>query len=393
MKKPAKRLKRPWFSTLQLWAFRTVYRRPLETMLMATALTVSITCVGTLLLFPRAVNDTVDKRLEAAPDIILRQVDATGWKPLPIQRAMQAAKTVVGVVSVRPRVWGLVLGPEGPLTIFGVQQGVLPEAYRHHLTLSPDRGQAIVGPGVVSPQLTENLQLEGVHRGGFQVIARLPDETSMFTHDLVLLNILDARRLLGLADGYASDLAIDVFHEAEQQAILSDLSAAFPWPVRCTTKRQSAGVYAGGLNRIGTLGAITIIPAVLAVCLLVAVSIRKSMGRQSDLGIMKAMGWSTGDIVRMRLYGALIVCLPSAAFGMSLSFLLVYWPGVNWMGRLFFGWQALPPILYLNPEGAVTVLLEVAGLILAPVIASALIPAVKAATVDTYELIEGAGGS
>ena len=266
MKNPVKRLKRPWFSTLQLWAFRTVLRRPLETILMAATLTVTITCVGTLLLFPRAVNDTVDKLLEAAPDIILRQVDVTGWKPLPIQRAMQAAKTVVGVVSVRPRVWGLVLGPEGPLTIFGVRQGVLPESYRHHLTRSPDRGQAIIGPGVASRQLTDSLQLEGAHRDSFQVIARLPDETSIFAHDLVLLNMLDARRLLGLADGYASDLAIDVFHEEEQQAILSDLRGAFPWPVRCTTKRQSAGAYASGLNRSSTLGAIAIIPAVLAVC-------------------------------------------------------------------------------------------------------------------------------
>ena len=145
------------------------------------------------------------------------------------------------------------------------------------------------------------------------------------------------------------------------------------------------------LNRGSTLNTIAAIPAVLAVCLLVAVNIRKSMGRQSDLGIMKAMGWTTGDIVRLQLYRALAVGLPSAAIGVCLAYFLVYWPGTRWLGTIFLGWETIPPKLYLEPQGAITVLLEVAGFVLAPVIGSALAPAVRAATADVHELIEGAG--
>ena len=228
-------------------------------------------------------------------------------------------------------------------------------------------------------------------RGTYQVIGRLPDNTGIFTHDLVLLNAQDARKLISLPDGYASDLAVDVFHEGEQEAILVDLAAAFPWPVRCVTRRQSAGMYAGRLNRGSTLNTIAAIPAVLAVCLLVAVNIRKSMGRQSDLGIMKAMGWTTGDIVRLQLYRALAVGLPSAAIGVCLSYFLVCRPGTQWLGTIFLDWETMPPQLYLEPQGAIIVLLEVAGFVLAPVIGSALAPAVKAATADVHELIEGAG--
>ena len=174
-------------------------------------------------------------------------------------------------------------------------------------------------------------------------------------------------------------------------AILADLAAVFPWPVRCVTRRQSAAMSAGALNRGSTLTTIAAIPAVLAVCLLVAVHIRKSMGRQSDLGIMKAVGWTTGDIVRLQLYRALAVGLPSAAIGVCLSYFLVCRPGTQWLGTVFMAWETIPPKLYLQPEGAITVLLEVAGFVLAPVIGSALAPAARAATADVHELIEGAG--
>ena len=380
------------FSTLQIWAFRNALRRPFESLLMAAALTLTIASVGTLLLFPRAVYGTVDKLLKAAPAIIVRRVDAAGWRPIAIEPAMQAVMKVVGVVSARPRVWGLVMGPDGPLTVFGVQEGALPEAYAPFLVKVPDRGQAIVGPGVAPSQIATPLSLEGKHHDSFQVIDRLPGETSMFTHDLVLLNMLDAQQILGLTQGYASDLAVDVFHEDEQDAILSDLTAAFPWSVQCITRHQSAGIYATALNRQSALGTITMVSAVLAVSLLVVVNIRKSMGRQSELGILKATGWTTGDIIRVQLYRELSVCIPSAVMGICLAFLMVYWPGANWLGKLFFSWNTLPPGLYLDPEGAVTVLLEVAGFILAPVMASALAPAIKGASVNVYHLLQGASG-
>ncbi len=378
-------------NTLHLWAFRDVLRRPFESWLLAATLTSTIAIVGTLLAFPRAVYDTVDKLLDATPSIVVRRVDATGWRPLPAQEALQAVKGVIGVVAARPRVWGVVAGPDGPLTIVGVQDGDLFETIADHLKEPPAPGQVILGSGVVPDVNTDTIEFEGAIRGSYKVVGLLPDETGIFTHDLVVLNIEDARRLLGLPEGYASDLAIEVFHADEQAAIQSDLQAAFPWPVRCTTRNQNAGIYASSLNRGSTVGVFATIPAVLAVCLLVVVNIRLSMGRQADLGIMKAVGWTTGDIARLQLYRALWVCLPAATVGVGLSSLLVYWPGATWMAMAVLGWETIPPKLFLAPEGAVMVLLEVAGLILAPVIASALAPAIKGATADVHQLIQGAG--
>lgn len=379
------------FNTMQIWAFRDLLRRPFESLLLGITLTLTVAIVGTLLLFPRAVHDTLNTLLKATPSIILKRVDAGGWRPLPVQASVRTAANVAGVVSVRPRIWGLVNGPDGMLTIVGVQNGGMPKALADQLTKLPDRGQVIAGFGVAAGQAADTLQLKGLISRNYQIINRLPEKTSMFTHDLVLMDPEDARQLIGLPQGYASDLAIDVFHEDEQEAILSDLTASFSWPVKCVTRMQSAGLYAGRFNRGRTLIAITVIPAVLALCLLVAVNTRNSMGRQSDLGVMKAMGWTTGDIIRFQLYRELFVCLPSAAGGICLSFLLVYGPGVGWVADFFLGWKTIPPSLYLETKGAATVLLEVAGLITVPLIASAFLPALRSATSDVHDMIEDAG--
>lgn len=384
-------MKRPRYSTLQLWAFRDVQRRPIESLVLAAAIALTIVISGTLLLFPRAIYDTLANLMPATPSIVVRRVNAVGWQPLPAQKAVHAATSVIGVVSAKPRIWGVVSGPDGPLTVIGTAKDSIPDAYPLHLMRLPNIGEAVVGPAIGAGAASGLLDLQGSFRKSYRIIGNFPDKTGMFTHDLVLLNVVDARKLIGLPDGYASDLAVDVFHENEQDAILADLTDAFPWPVRCTTRRQSAGIYAGRFSRDSALNAITVTPAVLAICLLVAVNIRRSIGRQTDIGIMKAMGWTTGDIVRLQLYRALAVGLPSAVIGICLAFFLVYGPGSGRLAELFLNWETLPPNLHLEPRGAVTVLLQVAGCVLAPVVVSALTPAVRAATTDAHELIEGTG--
>ena len=64
-----------------------------------------------------------------------------------------AAESVIGVVSVRPRIWGVVNGPNGPLTIVGILENKIPKALADSLTRLPDPGQVIIGFGVSTGHL------------------------------------------------------------------------------------------------------------------------------------------------------------------------------------------------------------------------------------------------
>ena len=385
-------MRKPLIHPIHIWAVRDALRRPFESLLTAAALFLTIVVVGTGLLIPHAVSSTVRGILQEAPSIIVRSINAVGWQPIPAAPAVAAATGVIGVVDAKPRVWGVVTGPNGPLTVIGIRPedgavlpGVGPER-------TPAAGQAMVGPGISDISTDAGLPLSGVVEKRFHIIGRLPRELGIVAHDLVLVSMEDARQLLGIPKGYASDLAVDVFHAEEEDAILPDLSRAFPWPVRLIPRNQSIGMYSTGYSRYSAIAMIAAIPAIMAICLLVAVNVRQSVDRKRDLAILKSVGWTTGDIVRLLFYRVAFIGLPSAALGMAAAFLLVFGPANQWIGTLFLGWSTPPPLLNLDPEGAIVVLLEVVACVLIPFMGSALSPALIGAARDVQELLQGAEG-
>jgi len=204
----------------------------------------------------------------------------------------------------------------------------------------------------------------------------------------VLLHKGDAARLLGLPEGLASDLAIHVLKEEEQSAIRPDLSRAFPWPVRITTRRETAGYYSASFSNRGGIVVITLIPSMMALALLILYVVRERTGRKHEVGLLKSMGWTTTDIVKVQISRSLLIALPAAALGSLISYILVLRPGARWPGALFFGWEGIPPALHLDTTGAVLVLAEIACLVIVPFVASVLWPALKSAAADPQDLIE-----
>ena len=116
-------MKRPVLQPLFAWAIRDLMRRPLESGLLVTALLLTVSVTAAPLLFTQALSTTTDRMLKEAPSLIVRKFNALGWTPIPSDQSAQLAKSVPGVIAARPRVWGRVAGPEGPLTVIGVDRG------------------------------------------------------------------------------------------------------------------------------------------------------------------------------------------------------------------------------------------------------------------------------
>ncbi len=381
-------------SPLMIWAVREVLRRPLEALLTGASLAALVLVAATALLLPRALSETAAFLLKDAPSLVVRRVTAGGWAPISLAPAVEAASGVPGVIGVQPRIWGTVNGPDGPVTVWAVDDGVPP-------------GDAVVGPGInLSSGQVDGVDLGG--RGGqsghpgetdtvadsafltlngaasmtVRVVGRWPDRASPIAHDLVMLHPDDARRLLGVQAGYASDIAVTVFHEGEAEAVCPDLAAAFPWPVRITPRTDAMGRRLTMSGRWGGIAGMALLPALLGLSLLMVASVRQTMGQRRHIGLLKALGWTTPDIVRLQLYRALVAGFPAAALGMAAAHLLVFWPGTPWLGFLLPAWESRPPSLHLNPAGSLSVLLQVTALVLIPYLTAVLWPAIRLAAVD-----------
>ncbi|MCJ7830260.1 MAG: hypothetical protein MUP74_02630, partial [Desulfobacterales bacterium] len=321
----------------------------------------------------------------------VRRITGSGWAPMPVAEALAAARAVPGLLNPRPRLWGTVRGPGGILTVVGVD----PDRGNPPCAPTPEKplttGEACCGPGVVLDETAVIALQNGPRSMTFKVIGRLPPRAGIAVQDIVVVSAADARTLLGLAPGYASDLAADVFHPDEAQALLPELAAAFPWPVRITTRAETLGIYKAEVANRGALGYLVALPSLLALILLVLAVIRQGRGRRHEAGLLKCLGWTTGDIVRLQIYRALVIGVPATIGGMAAAWLLALLPGASWTGTLLFGWSHLPPQLSLDSGGALLVLLEIGSLVLLPYLTAVLWSALQTAAADPWELVNGEG--
>jgi hypothetical protein len=131
-----------------------------------------------------------------------------------------------------------------------------------------------------------------------------------------------------------------------------------------------------------------IVPALLALCLLVAVTAGDRFAHRFEIGLLKALGWTTGDIVRLQFSRTLLICIPGATGGMMLASVLVFWPNANWPSRLFPEWQALTSRLAFCSGDAALILLEVTGLVVLPFLATSIGTVLRYAVADPEEMLE-----
>jgi len=375
--------------TLMLWALRDLQRHPAGALLTAAALASLTFVLATALLLPRALSQTAASALQHAPDLVVRRVTTGGWTPMPERAAVAAARQVIGIVRAQPRIWGTAGTVVGPVTVWALSAGDGPTEPHNGL---PDRiapGEAWIGAGLADHCRDDRLRLEAADGLTVTVAGMLERRSALVSHDLVLLTPTDARRVLGLAAGQVSDLALSVFHPDEADALRSELAASFPWPVRVTTRREAMGQYQATLARRGGLFTLVCIPAVLALGLIVAGAVQQRLGRSGEVGLLRALGWTTTDVIRLQLWRALWLGLPAVVCGAVLAAGIVFWPGIEWPGALLLGWNRSPPPLYLNTAGAGFWLLEIALVVLVPYLAAVLAAAVKGAATAPRDLMQG----
>lgn len=368
---------RPGLPVLWTWAARDLLRRPGEALLAAAALSsLAIVCT-TLLLFAGGVEATTRRVLEEAPDLVVRRVDAGGWAPMP-ESALARARSVRGVTLARARHWGPARVRGRTVTIVGAS-AELP---------APRPGRALLGPGLTW-QAGEMIEVDAARRRSFEVEGTLPPSVGIVAHDLIVVTTADARSLLGLAPGTASDLAVWVFHEGEAAAIGPDLARAIPFPVRFARKGDSFAAETAQVARLAGLRLALLVPALLALALLTAAITRAQLGARRDIGLMKALGWGTREIVRLHLCRALIIGAPAFAASWGIAYALVFVWRAPWMSGLIFGWTGPAPRLTLDPGGAIAILSEVTAFLGAPWLVGMVLPALRIATAEPEQWLHG----
>jgi hypothetical protein len=362
-----------------LWAARENLRRPFSSLLIAVCLAGLTLALGLVLLVAATLEHTSTALVRQAPDLVVRRFDTGGWQPLPASEALAAVAGLPGIVRAHPRIWGLVQSNDRSLTALALDPAAAPEALTAVGLPAPAPGHAVAGGWWRPRETGSTLELSAVRTMTLTVDAVLPPEVDLAAFDTVILHPTDARALLGIPDGGASDLALYVFHPGEAEALRPELRAALPWPVTIRTRTETLEWYRSGFGRRSSLVVLVWLPAVTALALVIlAVAARQTRSRRAA-GLLKALGWTTGDILRLHLFQALIVALPSVMLGLGAAYSLVGGPFTPTLTRVLLGWRGPAPAGTLTPGAHPWIMAGVAAFVLLPFLAAVLGPALRTA--------------
>jgi ABC-type lipoprotein release transport system permease subunit len=364
----------------------------------SVALTLGLALVVALFASTLLLTDALEREYalgaERMPDLTVQRLVA--GRPALIDAAMaRAIEGLPAVRRVRPRVWGYYFftALEANVTIIGVE----PEP---ELDVAVSEGRLPRGPGevAVGAALADLLGLRvgdelGVPMGRevvfSDVVGTFGDASALRTADLIVTTPEHARRLLGVPEGMATDLAVDLT-TADEAPVVSARIEEHMAGARVLDKRLLRRTYELTFDTRGGLLAAVLLPA-LAAALLLAWERLTGLGEgeRREIGVLKAVGFGTADVLAVRMWESLVLSFAAAVLGLGVAYAYVFVAGAPGMAHALLGWSAIHPPFDLVPALDVTQLVALVAGVVVPFVAISVVPAWRAAVIDPDRAMRG----
>ncbi len=363
-------------------ALGSAARRGARNLAIVLGLAFAVSAIGSALFVVESLRALHRRAVREAPSLVVQHLEGGRPALVGVEEAAPL-RELLGVREVRARVWGYVyLGAlEGNVVVFGE-----PREAR-------EAGHVTVGPGIgrlLGLRRGDRLALATPsHQAVYRVAEILPASTALLAHDAVILGESEARLLLSIPEGRATDLALEVFPPEETLVVSAAISERMP-TARVIDRESLARLYELTFDaRGGILGAL-FLPALAALLLLAWERLSGlSFEERREIGVLKAVGWATEDVLTVRMIEALLIALFGTVLGLLVAYVHVYLFDAALLSRVLFGWSNLRTPLALAPATDLSTLLSLVALVVVPFVAVSAVPAWRAATLDPDRALRG----
>jgi ABC-type lipoprotein release transport system permease subunit len=342
--------------------------------------TTLIFVLASVILLGSALRREAAQVFQGAPDVVAQGL-LMGRHDLSHSDDVDKLRTLRGAQRVEGRLWGYLYDTSTAANY------TLQVPSSHEPTYAVQDGEAIIGEGVARlRKVTVGRQIYLVSAAGpflnLRVKAILPQASAMVSSDLVLVSGSDFRRFFQLGDDAYTDIAVHVRNPKEIGKIAEKVGIALRQH-RVITKGDVLRTYEAVFSwREGMLLAL-FSAAVLAFGIL---AFDKASGltaqERRDIGILKAIGWDTGDIVRMKLWEATLISLTAFLAGFVLAYVHVFFFSAPLLEAVLKGWSVLYPRVLLTPAIDGLQIATLAMLTVLPYLAAIVVPVWRSAAAD-----------
>lgn len=308
--------------------------------------TLLVFLLASVMLFTGALRQEARRALAHAPDVIVQRMVA-GRHDLVPAAYLETIAQIRGVQNCEGRLYGYYYDPvlKANFTL------MTPPAAMAHL-VGP--GRVTVGPGLsreLAVRLNAPLVLQSYTGEVFSyaVAGVLPPETELVTADLILMSEADFRTFFHYPAGHYTDIGLSVANPQERHTVAGKVSTRLP-DTRTLLRDDALRTYESVFTWREGIVLLVLSGAVLAFAIL---AMERASGLSADerreIGILKAVGWETGDVLRMKFFEGALLSLTAFLAGYCAAWLHVFHFSTSLFEPVLRGWSTLFPRLELTP--------------------------------------------
>ena len=354
----------------------SLLRRKGKNVALVCVYTFVVFLLASVMFFIHSIKKEASIILKDAPEMVIQRMIAGRHELIPTGY-MDKIKNIRGVSSVKPRLWGYYYDP-----VIGANYTLMvPENSDVHA------GNIIIGQGISRARLAfEGDSMEFRSHDGkiidLEVKNILSLESELVSSDLVLISEDDFRRLFGGSKEYVTDLTLHVKNPRELSTIAVKIAELLP-DTRIILRDEILRTYDAVFNWRGGMMIVILLGALLA---FIIFAWDKASGlsqeERKEIGILKAIGWETSDVILMKFWEGMVVSLSSFLVGVLLAYGHVFFASSALFEPALKGWSVLYPRFKAVPFIDASQLAALFFLTVVPYTVATIIPSWRAATVD-----------
>ena len=332
--------------------------------------------LSSVMFFTHAIKREASIVLQGAPEIVVQRIIAGRHDLIPIGYA-QRIGAIRGVRSAKVRLWGYYYD-----AVFGTNYTLMvPERFPH------GEGTVAVGSGIARSTAFEEGTIMPLksYDGSlliFEIKEMLPGASELVNADLMLMGEPDFRRLFGIDPSLATDIVVEVINPREVGTIAAKIVRLLP-DTRPIIRDEIIRTYDSVFNWRGGILLVIFFGGLLA---FIIFAWDKASGlsaeEKREIGILKAVGWETADIIVMKFWEGLAVSLAAFLTGIVLGYVHVFLASSSLFEPVLKGWAVLYPkfrlVPFIDPLQVCTLFM----LTVMPYTVATVIPSWRASTVD-----------
>jgi cell division protein FtsX len=314
--------------------------------------------------------------LQSSPEILVQRLSAGRHGLSPVADVAAFAQ-IAGVGAVVPRRWAYYTVPATGETLLlrAAADGRLQEREAAAGTeFLRRRGIAVGGVLRLRGHAGEPVEL------GVAGVA----ETSSALESAASIAVSEAafRALSGMPDGQAMDLGLRVRNRRELATIAAKIAENHP-AARPIVRDELVRTYTSLFNwRSGLIVAVLLVPVLAFILFAWDKAAGLSPDERREIGILKAVGWESADVILLKCYEALAVSLAAFALGAGLAVAALAFPRPSAVLPALLGWSTLYPAFQPAPALGAYQVATLFFLTVFPYLVATIVPAWRAGTTD-----------